>query len=102
MYRRRFGNRACPAAALGLLILMLLLFSAFFVSSEADHHCSEDHCPVCECLQQCKESLNRAGNGALLSISPVLPVFLSVISCSLYACLQETATPVTRKTRLNN
>jgi len=91
------------AAGLGLLVLLALLASALFVSLETHHHhCHEKDCPICMCLQQCRETLRQLGDGLPIVVS-VLPALLLltgiVITCERVSFPD---TLVSCKVRLNN
>lgn len=90
-------------AALGLLALMALLCSAFFVCLEPHHHhCDEKDCPICMCLQQCRETLRHLTD-LLPIVTAVLPaLFLSSRILRTFPKVSLSDSPVSRKVRLNN
>ena len=42
-----------------LLLILSVLFSAFYLVAEADHDCAGRDCPVCACIQQCANTLKQ-------------------------------------------
>ena len=53
--------RRALAAACCALLLLGLLFSAALLLKEADHVCTEEHCPVCAALHTAMRSLTGGG-----------------------------------------
>ncbi len=95
-------HRKIAAGILGMLMLFVMLFSAFYIVAEADHDCAGNDCPICVCIQQCENTLHQLSNGTALQAAVIIPVLFLLVSAvfSAYAFLQET--PVSRKVRLNN
>ena len=91
------------AVGVGLLALVALLSSALFVCLETHHHhCHTKDCPVCMCLQQCRETLRQLGDG-LPAVIAVLPfLLLSVWISFTYEGTFLPETLVSYKVRLNN
>ena len=46
------------AMGLALCLLIAVLFSVFFLAAEANHHCTGNHCPVCEEIKVAQSLLN--------------------------------------------
>ena len=89
------------ACATGILMLALVLFSAFYIAVETDHNCSGENCLVCVYIQQCENILRQVGHStAQVSIASPVIFLLLLALCSLYSFPQET--PVSKKVRLNN
>ena len=84
------------------MMLVVVLFSAFYIVAETDHDCTGDDCPICACIQQCENILNQIGDGAAAQISVVAPVvfLLLFVLFSARSITQETL--VSKKVRLNN
>ena len=87
---------------IALIMLSVLMLSAFCIHREAEHHCSGEDCLVCACIRQCEETLRKFGEGAPL----VSGIILSAVIILLSVCFKEfpvlNVTPVSRKVRLNN
>lgn len=71
---RNMAKRTRFAAACGAVLLVFaLLFSVFFIVSEADHNCIGEDCPICHQIQTCQKLLEQlyaahstSGIGAVL------------------------------------
>ncbi len=83
-------------------MLLIMLFSSFFIAAHADHECSGADCPVCACIQQCENTIWGMGSGAAAILAVIMPViiFLRSISMGVPSILWDT--PVSTKVRLNN
>ncbi len=84
------------------VMLMIVLFSSFFIAAHADHECDGRDCPVCACIQQCEKNLRGFGDGMTAGISAVMPLLVFLLSVSIPVCSLTGATPVSQKVRLNN
>ncbi len=96
------GAKRFAAGAMGLLMLLVVLFSAFCIAAEADHDCTGEDCLICACIRQCENTLREfcAGTAACLSaVAPVNPVLLAA-AFAIAAVSQDTL--ISRKVRLNN
>ena len=89
------------AGVMGLMMLVIGLFSAFYIASETDHACCGEDCPVCACLRQCENILHGLGEGiaARSAAAPVRLIFLAAAFVTT-AVFQDTL--ISRKVRLNN
>ncbi len=93
--------RRITAGIIGLLMLVTMLFSAFYIAAEINHDCSGEDCPVCACIQQCENTLRGVGNGTPLPVSVIgISLILLITACCPAVISQDT--PVSRKVRLNN
>ncbi len=90
------------AGIMGILMLLIMLLSAFYIASEADHDCTGEDCPICACIQQCENTLRQIGYGAAFCIAVIFPAVFTLISSFLYAVGFPQKTPVSGKVRLNN
>ncbi len=90
------------AVLLSVLMISVMLFSAFYVVSEANHDCCGDCCPVCAQIDQCNAVLRSAGEGtAALSMT----ILLTLIVSELLIMADKNVylpTLITQKIRLNN
>lgn len=95
----------CKRVAVGIICMMILvvvLFSAFYIAAEADHDCGGDDCPICACIQQCELILNQFTNGVMAQAAAAVAVSLLVLAAAITAYTFIQATPVSRKVQLNN
>lgn len=95
------NSKRIVAGIMGILMLVCMLFSAFYIAAEIDHDCTGDDCPICVCIQQCVKILDQVADGAVqVSVAiPVFFIFLFVLF-SVRSIVQETL--VSKKVRLNN
>lgn len=99
--RKAKMNKAL-AGIMAVMILLVTLFSAFFIISHTDHDCTGEDCPICACLQQCENILHGAGDGSLLTISGIIPIVLATGFILISYCIVISDTPVSAKVRMNN
>ena len=84
------------------MVLFVVLFSAFFIMSHADHDCIGEDCPVCACIQQCENLLHGMGDGSIYAASGILPVVLIVGFILASYCIVASDTPISTKVRIND
>lgn len=90
------------AGIMGLVMLIIVLFSAFFIAAEADHDCTGEDCPICACIGQCENMLRGIGDGTAAPLSAVIPVLLILFFAALLVAEFSQETLITKKVRLNN
>ena len=90
------------AGILGGLLLILVLFSAFYIAAEADHDCCGEDCPICACIRQCEHTLHGAGAKAAAHGFVLLPVLIVLLAAGPFPAAFPQETPVSGKVRLNN
>jgi hypothetical protein len=86
---------------LAICIMMVLLFSMFYVAAESNHDCADRSCPVCYQISVCKDTLRT------LSISVAVAGILSATFMELICmpiCPKQNLliTLVTLKVKLSN
>ncbi len=83
-------------------MLLVVLFSAVFVSVETFHDCDGDSCPVCALIQQCENNLSQLGDGSV----PLYMAFLTVLLLGTVLLLKDNilvySTPVSSMVRMND
>lgn len=84
------------------VMLMAVVFSAFFIAAHADHDCAGEDCPICAVIHQCESMLRGIGDGAGAEAVAIVPVFALLVCLSLITYIFTGDTPVSRKVRLNN
>ena len=90
------------AGIMGLMLLVFVLFSTFYMAAEVDHDCTGEDCPVCACIQMCGETLRGTGGGAAVQPSAILPVLVVLLAAGIFAVSISKETLVSQKVRLNN
>ena len=96
------GIKKAMAVFVILVVLIFLLFSAYFVAYEADHECSGEDCPVCALLHISEDSLRQLGCGVSSLPAAGMLIFLIMVMRLCTDSCNIISTPVSRKTRLNN
>ena len=89
------------AGIMGFMILFTVLFSAVYITLEADHDCECEDCPICVCLQHCEKILFQSGE-VFSYTTAVVPVICLLLLSILFKSSFLRETPVTKKVRLNN
>ena len=87
---------------MSLMMLVIVLFSAFFIAAEAGHDCTGDDCPVCACIQQCERTLRGIGGGTAAQRALFVPILFVLMAVGAFAAAARRDTPVSQKVRLNN
>ncbi len=92
------------AGILGLMTLVIVLFSSFYIAAEADHDCRGEDCPVCACVRQCENALHGPGDGIATRPASVASVILMLLlpAAAPAAAASRQKTLVSEKIRLNN
>lgn len=90
------------AGVMGLMMLVIALFSAFYIAAEAGHDCTGEDCPVCACVQQCEKTLHGIGVPASAVLSFIIPILFILILAGLFSAGLPQGTLVSRKVRLND
>ncbi len=97
----RSKQKRITAIILGLMVLVGMLFSAFYVVAEADHDCAGEDCPICAGLQQCENTLHQIGDGLAFQLAVIVLIVFLFVSVCRSALRFPLETPVSRKVRLN-
>ena len=95
-------SKRIASGIIGIMMLVIMLFSAFYIASEAVHDCSGEDCPVCTCIQLCKNSLHQTcvsttGHSPLLFLSGLV-----LLLKALFEVIRPHDSLITRKIRMNN
>ena len=72
--RVKLSARRISAGIAGVLMLVFVLFSVFFIAHEAHHDCTGEDCPVCAAIRLCERILCCAGTrgAAWISLRPCM------------------------------
>ncbi len=90
---------ACVSA---FIMLAFILLSVVFIAIEADHECIGEDCPVCAGIRQCKNALQRLGDGAIFQAEVSASVVVALFAAELFVTAVSCKTPVSEKVRLND
>lgn len=66
-------------AAGAVLLVFALIFSVFFVATEADHHCIGEHCPICQQIQTCQTLLEQLSTAHTASAGVAALCFFALL-----------------------
>ncbi len=102
MMRKGKQHNILSAVIMIMMLLVIALFSAYFIAAEADHDCCGEDCPICSMVQQCERALRETGDGMAAAAVSILPVLIFLFYTNLLTEVQPCATPVSLKIRLNN
>ena len=83
------------------LLLILFIFSGFYIAAEGGHECHEEECPVCAALEICEAVLNRIGS-AMPIMSIAVITYLTVIRAEGIVFEMPERSLVEEKIRMND
>ena len=98
---RKKRNRIA-ALLLAVTILVIMLYSAFFVAAEADHDCVGEGCPICYQVDACQntlKSLSLAVCATAVAVAFTYTLCRCISLCTDYA---QRDTLVSLKVKLSN
>ncbi len=99
----RFENiRKAGIAIIGIAMLVVVLFSAIFVTVETFHNCDGEDCPICEMIHQCENNLNQLGDGTVPMLIALVLMIIFINSDVLSGDFFPHYTLVTARVRLND
>ena len=90
------------AGIICIMMLVVLLFSAFYPVAEAGHECTGHDCEICACIRQCAELLQHAGETLIFVALLLLSGVAFHVALFSYAGLAFRRTPVETRVRLNS
>ncbi len=96
------GGSKIAAGIMGLTMLLIILFSAFYLAAEADHECCGEDCAVCACIRQCADNLHGAGDRSVAEPAAAVTFILVLLAAALVVTSVSQDTLVSMKIRLNN
>ena len=87
---------------IAVMVLLIVLLSAFCLGHDAGHDCSGEDCPICDFMRQCENTLRGFGEGIAQPAVVLLPFIPVLFVAGLFASFVSSETLVSRKIRLNN
>ncbi len=97
-----FASKRITMGIIGLVMLVIVLFSSFYIASEANHDCRGEDCPICFCIQQCENTLRGVGSGITAQAAVIMPFLSILFAAAFIAAAASSDTLVSRKVRLND
>ena len=95
-------NRIISLAAL-VATLFLMLFSSFYITEHANHHCDDEaHCPVCAVILQCENNIKSIGTGLIIVMCAVFSYSVVSQLFNYFSFQSIQTTLVSQRVRLNN
>ena len=96
------GRIKVTTGIIAVMMLLVVLFSTFFIASHADHDCTGKDCPICAFIQQCENNIRVTGSGITAVFAVIMPAFIALLLISFGVSSFQPNTPVSAKVRLNN
>ncbi|MCR5770466.1 MAG: hypothetical protein K6G87_04435 [Butyrivibrio sp.] len=90
------------AGIIGMLMIIAMLFSAFYISYEAHHDCTGEDCPICAQIQMCENTLHKIGGGLAFLVAVIVPVIFTFVCASVFNFILLQETPISQKVRMND
>ena len=90
------------AGIIAAMLLVVLLFSAFFIVAETHHDCAGEDCLICACIRICENALKGLGSFAAMQVSSVFAVIFVILAAVSSFTAVSSDTLVSNKVRLNN
>ena len=90
------------AGIMGMMMLVMMLFSFFYIAAESRHNCCGDDCPVCACIDHCMRTIRQVNTAAKVSVAVIIPFLLVLVSTLTAVYVVSGETLVSRKVRMDN
>lgn len=90
------------ALLLAVMTAFVMLFSDFFVAREAEHDCIGAHCPICEQIAACENTLKQLSNGGVTTAAAFFVMFADAALVLFSDRVNQLDTPVSLKVKLLN
>ncbi len=88
--------------AISVMMIFTVFFAAFFISAEVGHHCEDEECPICECIELCEQTLHNVFDGLVILSVAAFSASVCMLSVSLWQIHLTESTLVSEKVQLNN
>ncbi len=95
-------RKRIAAGVIGLILLVIVLFSAFYITAETGHDCIGEDCPVCSFIQQCESTLRGVGDGTAVQSAILIPFLFVLVIAAPAAAAVCPDTLISIKVRLND
>lgn len=87
---------------LSAVMLLVMVFAAFYIAEETVHECSGEECPVCECIHICEGILYETHGAKLIIISAMAAFAFVCLSEKGHGSVFASDTLVSEKVRMDN
>ncbi|MCR5626402.1 MAG: hypothetical protein K6F99_03690 [Lachnospiraceae bacterium] len=95
-------NIRIAAFVMASMMLFTVLFSSLFIALETHHHCTGEHCPICESIEVCLHTLHTIGSLFIGGIISAVLYLITVFTGHLFKTYLLSETLVSNKVRMNN
>ena len=102
MRAKLFDVKKTAAGIIAMMVLLIVLLSAFCLGLEAGHDCCGEDCPICDFMRQCENTLRGFSEGIAQPAVVILPVLIALLTAAFFVSFISSETLVSRKIRLNN
>lgn len=95
-------KKQITALIMTVAIIFVMLFSALFITVEAGHNCTDNHCPICTQINIC---INTIKGFALATMAFALAAMMKFLACDIILFIKNAFTQsslVTLKVKLSN
>ena len=97
-----YRNRKVAAGVLCLLLWFAVCFCTVLPAWEANHDCTGEDCPVCECIAVCEQLARKLSAALTACAAAVIAVAAAGETVRMAGSLFSTSTLITLKVRLDN
>ena len=89
-------------AFIGVMMVLTVVSSAFFISAESHHDCIGEDCPICSLIEACETILHNTDNSAIILYAALLPVLFYALNVAFFNSNETATTLISQKVRMNN
>lgn len=90
------------ASLICAVFIVVMLFSIFFIVKEADHDCTGESCPICACIHQAEETLQRLGTSTVGAEAFLPAMEMSALALACGFLFVPCTSLISQKVRLND
>lgn len=98
----RMTGKKILLIATGLVFLIVLLCSSFFILHEAHHDCTGDSCPICACIRLAEQTSRQLYAETARQARTSFPPRLLAAMVIPVTVLASRSTLIKQKTRIND
>ena len=94
-------KREKTAIVLSVMVLFVVLFSAFYITANLHHDCCGEGCPVCEEIEWCMQTFRELSSGVLFVVAFFAIGLFLIRSNIIYSICKKEDTLISQKVRMN-